>query len=121
MRLVKTFRFEAAHRLPKLPPEHKCARVHGHSFLVEVEISGPVDPEMGWVMDFGELAELFEPLRRELDHRYLNDIPGLENATAENLALWIWRRLKPRCPLLSRVAVAETCTSRCEYRGEEEG
>jgi len=118
MRLVKSFQFEAAHRLPNVPEGHKCARLHGHSFHVEIEIEGPVDPGMGWVMDYADLSALVKPILAELDHDYLNEIEGLENPTSENLAIWIWERLKPGCAWLSRITIAETCTSRCEYRGE---
>lgn len=117
MKLIKTFRFEAAHRLPRVPEGHKCARMHGHGFEVEIEVEGPLDPEMGWVMDYADISAAVKPLISALDHHCLNDIEGLENPTSENLALWIWERLKPACPLLSRVAIAETCTARCEYRG----
>ncbi|WP_213991663.1 6-carboxytetrahydropterin synthase QueD [Sodalis sp. dw_96] len=117
--LFKDFTFEAAHRLPHVPDGHKCGRLHGHSFMVRVEITGPVDPHSGWVMDFGELKTLFSPVLQQLDHYYLNDIPGLENPTSEILARWIWRQLKPRLPLLSAIMVKETCTAGCLYRGEE--
>ncbi len=119
MKLFKKFRFEAAHSLPQVPPDHQCARLHGHSFTVEVEIEGPLDPVMGWVMDYAEITAFFQPVLDELDHRCLNEIQGLENPTSENLAVWIWDRLKPRCDRLAAVIVAETCTARCEYRGEE--
>lgn len=118
MEIYKEFTFEAAHRLPNLPPEHKCARLHGHSFRVRLYVRGPVDPELGWVMDFGELKAAFRPLWERLDHSYLNDVEGLENPTSEVLARWIWERMAPRLPLLSRVVVRETCTSGCVYRGE---
>jgi 6-pyruvoyltetrahydropterin/6-carboxytetrahydropterin synthase len=118
MRLVKTYQFEAAHRLPHVPEDHKCARLHGHSFRVEVEIEGPVDPKMGWVMDYADISALVKPIIAELDHDYLNEIPGLENPTSENIAVWIWKRLKPGCAGLRRITIAETCLSRCEYRGE---
>lgn len=116
--LTKDFHFEAAHSLPHVPAGHKCARLHGHSFRVEVTIRGPVDRKTGWVMDFGELKAIFKPLEEQLDHRFLNEIPGLENSTSENIARWIWLRLKPQLPLLYQVTVHETCTSRCVYRGE---
>lgn len=116
--LTKDFHFEAAHSLPHVPAGHKCARLHGHSFRVEVTIRGPVDRKTGWVMDFGELKAIFKPLEEQLDHRFLNEIPGLENSTSENIARWIWQRLKPQLPLLYQVTVHETCTSRCVYRGE---
>jgi len=120
MKLVKTFRFEAAHRLPEVPEGHKCARLHGHSFRVEVEIEGPVDPASGWVVDYADIAAEVKPVVERLDHRYLNEIEGLENPTSENIAVWIWERLQPRLAGLARVAVAETCTACCEYRGERD-
>lgn len=117
MQINKVFHIEAAHRLPNLPAEHKCSRLHGHSFRVEIHIEGDVDPELGWVMDFADLKQAFRPLYEQLDHHYLNEIPGLENPTSENLACWIWERLQPELPLLSKVVVAETCTSACVYTG----
>lgn len=116
--IYKQFTIEAAHRLPNVPAGHKCARLHGHSFRVELRVRGPLDPALGWVMDFGELKAAFKPLYEQLDHHYLNDIPGLENPTSERLAVWIWERLKPEVPLLSAVVVQETCTAGCEYRGD---
>lgn len=118
LELRKTFQFEAAHHLPRVPAGHKCRRLHGHSFQAEIAVAGECDPELGWVMDYADISEAFRPLQEQLDHYYLNEIPGLENPTSENLAVWIWRRLKPRLPGLSEVMVAETCTARCVYRGE---
>jgi 6-pyruvoyltetrahydropterin/6-carboxytetrahydropterin synthase len=118
MELRKTFQFEAAHLLPHLPRSHKCRRLHGHSFRVEVAVSGACHPKLGWVMDYADIAAAFQPIWEELDHNYLNKIRGLENPTSENLALWIWRRLKPRLPLLTELIVAETCAAQCVYRGE---
>ena len=118
VRLIHEFRFEAAHRLPNVPDGHKCARLHGHSFKVEIAVKGPVDEKTGWFIDFDELYELWQPLHDKLDHHYLNEIPGLENPTSENLAGWIWRALKPNLPSLVRVTVFETCEARCEYEGE---
>ena len=117
MDISKTFRIEAAHRLPNLPPTHKCSRLHGHSFRIEVHVEGPIDPHLGWVMDFADLKAAFRPLFDLLDHNYLNDVPGLDNPTSENLARWVWDRLKPDLPLLSAVTVHETCTSTSTYRG----
>ncbi len=116
--LTKEFRFEAAHFLPRVPAGHKCGRLHGHSFRVEVTVRGAVEEGTGWLMDFGELKEKFRPLEEALDHRYLNEVAGLENSTSENIARWIWERLKGEVPLLYAVTVHETCTSRCVYRGE---
>ncbi|MDP3278868.1 MAG: 6-carboxytetrahydropterin synthase QueD [Deltaproteobacteria bacterium] len=118
MEIFKEFSFESAHRLPMVPPEHKCARLHGHSYRVEVHVRGAVDPTQGWIMDFADLREAFEPLRLQLDHYYLNEIEGLENPTSENLARWIWLRLKTTLPTLSKIVVRETCTSGCVYLGD---
>lgn len=118
--LVREFRFEAAHRLPLVPAGHKCARLHGHSFRIEVCVHGPVPPETGWLLDFADLQKAFSPLHEILDHQYLNDIPGLENPTSENLAVWIWEHLAPGLPSLWQIVVQETCTSRCIYRGPGE-
>ena len=99
--LFKDFTFEAAHHLPHVPEGHKCGRLHGHSFMVRLEITGEVDPHTGWIMDFAELKAAFKPTYDRLDHYYLNDIPGLENPTSEVLAKWIWDQMKPLVPLLS--------------------
>ena len=117
MEIYKIFTIEAAHRLPNLPDTHKCSRLHGHSFRIEVRIEGNVNEEKGWVMDFGDLSTIVEPVMKELDHYYLNDIPGLENPTSENLAVWIWHKLKARLPGLKEISIAETCTSGCTYHG----
>jgi len=117
--LSRRFRFEAAHRLPMVPREHKCHRLHGHSFEIEVTVAGEVDPTLGWLMDFADIREAVEPiLFEELDHRTLNDVTGLENATSEVLCGWLWRRIAPRLPALTTVTVFETCTARCTYRGD---
>jgi len=115
--LFKDFQFEAAHHLPNVPEGHKCGRLHGHSFMVRLEITGEVDAHTGWVMDFSEIKAAFKPIYDRLDHYYLNDIPGLENPTSEVLAAWIWQQMKPVLPLLSAVLVKETCTAGCVYRG----
>jgi 6-pyruvoyltetrahydropterin/6-carboxytetrahydropterin synthase len=117
VRLTREFTFEAAHLLPKAPEGHKCRRLHGHSFRVEVTVEGPVDPGTGWFLDFGDIKSAVSPIRDELDNRFLNEIPGLENATSELLCAWIWERLKPHLPSLARVVVHETCEARCEYEG----
>lgn len=115
--LRKSFQFEAAHLLPLLPEAHKCRRLHGHSFKVEIVIAGECDPKLGWLMDYADIKSAFKPLWEQLDHRYLNEVPGLDNPTSENVAVWIWERLKPGLPLLTEVSVAETCTAQAVYRG----
>jgi 6-pyruvoyltetrahydropterin/6-carboxytetrahydropterin synthase len=117
MELYKEFTFEAAHRLPHVPDGHKCGRLHGHSFRVKVVVEGDVDAHMGWVIDFADVKKAFQPIFDRLDHHYLNEIEGLENPTSENLAVWIWERLKPQLSQLSRIAVSETCNSGCIYSG----
>ncbi|WP_266159136.1 6-carboxytetrahydropterin synthase QueD [Dyella silvatica] len=111
MHIFKVFQIEAAHRLPNVPAGHKCARLHGHSFRIEIHVSGEPDPRLGWVMDFADLKTAFAPLYERLDHHYLNDIEGLENPTSEMLARWIWAHLEPGLPGLDKVVVHETCTS----------
>jgi len=118
MEIFKEFSIEAAHWLPYVPEGHKCRRLHGHSFRIEIHAKGAVDAQFGWVMDFAELKAAFQWIEDRLDHRCLNDIEGLENPTSENLARWIWLRLKPSMPELSQVVVRETCTSGCVYRGD---
>jgi 6-pyruvoyltetrahydropterin/6-carboxytetrahydropterin synthase len=116
--LSKDYTFEAAHRLPNAPPGHKCQRLHGHSYRVEVTIAGEVDERAGWLVDFADITAVVDPLlKRELDHRTLNDVPGLENPTAEVLCAWLWNRLRPGLPLLAAITVHETCAARCTYRG----
>ncbi len=116
--IFKKITFEAAHKLSGVPPDHKCARLHGHSFTVELHVRGEVDAKTGWVMDFADIRRAFAPLYEQLDHRYLNEIQGLENPTSENIARWIWRRLKPSLPQLARVVVLETCTAGASYTGD---
>ena len=121
VRLIHEFRFESAHRVLKVPAAAKRARLHGHSFKVELTIAGPVNPETGWLIDFGTLSDLWQPLHDQLDHNYLNDVPGLENPTSEVLAEWIWTEMKPSLPGLVQVTLFETCDARCEYTGPREG
>jgi 6-pyruvoyltetrahydropterin/6-carboxytetrahydropterin synthase len=118
MEIFKEFTLEAAHWLPNVPIGHKCARMHGHSFRVQVYVVGAVDPKLGWVLDFAEIKAAFAPIEEQLDHHCLNDVGGLENPTSENLARWVWQQLHPSLPGLSKIVVQETCTSGCVYTGE---
>ena len=115
--IVKELRFEAAHHLPRTPEGHKCRRLHGHSFRCEIHVTGEIDPDTGWVCDFADLRAAFAPLYERLDHHLLNEVPGLDNPTSENLAAYIWEALRPALPGLSAVVIHETCTSRCIYSG----
>src|SRR5437868_10794722 len=118
MELRKTFQFEAAHLLPHLPKSHKCRRLHGHSFKAEIVVAGECEPKLGWVMDYADITAAFKPIWTKLDHFYLNEIPGLENPTSENLAKWVWDGMKPKLASLVQVTVFETCDARCEYTGD---
>jgi 6-pyruvoyltetrahydropterin/6-carboxytetrahydropterin synthase len=119
VRLIHDFTFEAAHSLPKVPAGHKCARLHGHSYKIGISVVGETNPETGWLIDFFHLEERWKVIYDQLDHYYLNEVPGLENPTSEILARWIWDRLKPSLPELEQVTVHETCDARCEYRGPQ--
>jgi len=118
MNIFKVFTIEAAHRLPNVPKGHKCERLHGHSYHIEIHVSGDVDVETGWIMDFADITKAFQPLFEQLDHYYLNDIDGLENPTSENLARWVWVKIQNSLPLISKVVISETCTSGCIYEGD---
>lgn len=115
--LTKEYRFEAAHYLPRVPAGHKCARVHGHSYKVEIAIEGPVDPETGWLIDFGVIDDAWAALFVRFDHQNLNEVAGLENSTCENIAIYVWRDLRAQIKELSVVTVWETYDSKCSYRG----
>ncbi len=117
MEIYREFKFDAAHSLPHLPNGHKCGNLHGHTFAVIVYVSGPVGEKTGWVMDYGEIKSVCEPVIDRLDHSYLNDIPGLENPTSETIAVWLWNRIKPEIPQLSMVEVKETVATGCRYTG----
>ena len=117
-RLTKDFRFEAAHTLPSLPEGHKCRQMHGHSFKIEIHIEGEVDETIGWIYDHKKISDAMRPLLEQLDHGYLNDIPGLESPTIERMAAWFWRKLESDLPGLAEIVIFETPTARCSFRGE---
>ena len=116
MKIFKDFTFEAAHKLPLVPQDHKCFNLHGHSFRVRVYVEGNIN-EMGWVMDFADIKLLCKPIIDVLDHSYLNELKGLDNPTSENIAIWLWSKLKEDLPQLSAVEIMETCSSGCIYTG----
>lgn len=117
MEIYREFTFDAAHRLAELPEAHRCSRFHGHTFTVSVHVEGEVDPDLGWVVDYGEIKEICAPLIGILDHSCLNEVPGLKNPTSENIALWLWERISPSLPGLSMIEVRETAKTGCRYRG----
>lgn len=118
--LSKSYTFDAAHFLPKVPDGHKCKRIHGHTFRFKLYLRGKKDPELGWLVDFGDVTKKVKPiLDNYLDHNFLNAIPGLSNPTSENIAIWLWDKLVDDIPLLYKITVHETCTSACTYIGKE--
>lgn len=117
MRVTQCFTFEAAHRLPNVPDGHRCKRMHGHSYRVELTLAGPVDPQTGFVVDFFDVEAAFGPILARLDHHTLNEVEGLGNPTAENIARWIWRHAKPLMPLLVHVRLYETSMCWADYDG----
>ena len=116
-RLVKEYRFEAAHHLSRVGKDHPCGRMHGHSYRIELTLEGTVDPNAGWLIDFGDLDHAWAAVGSQLDHAVLNDLPGLDNPTCENLTRWIWNELVGTLPMLRRVTLWETSDARCEYEG----
>jgi len=118
MNIFKVFTFDAAHKLPCVPDGHKCSRLHGHTFKVEIHVDDQLDTERGWVVDFSEIVKIVSPIINQVDHYYLNEIEGLENPTSENIGMWMWQRLKPRLPILSKIVIQESPGSGAVYAGE---
>ncbi|TVR78241.1 MAG: 6-carboxytetrahydropterin synthase QueD [Saprospirales bacterium] len=118
MEIFKQFTFDSAHFLPNVPEDHKCRRIHGHTYILEVYIEGPLKEQFEWVEDFAVVKAAVNPVIKELDHYLLNDIPGLENPTCERIAIYIWNRIKPNLPGLKKIRLNETPTSGVVYRGE---
>jgi 6-pyruvoyltetrahydropterin/6-carboxytetrahydropterin synthase len=115
--LIKTFSFSAAHSLPCVPPGHRCGGMHGHTYRVDIHATGQVDPATGWLMDYGDLKRIVEPIVDALDHQNLNEIPGLANSTSEQIAKYLWDKIAPQIPALSAVTLWESDSARCIYRG----
>ncbi len=118
MEIYKDFSFDSAHFLPNVPKEHKCRQMHGHTYTLRVYIKGEPDNKIGWIMDFKEIKNVIAPIIDQLDHKLLNDIEGLENPTAENISLWLWKRIKSALPSLNRIELKETATTGVIYNGE---
>jgi 6-pyruvoyltetrahydropterin/6-carboxytetrahydropterin synthase len=114
--IYKDFTFEAAHKLPLVPKTHKCSKLHGHSFQVRISVDGKLN-NLGWVIDYAEIKSACGPIIEELDHSYLNEVPGLNNPTSENIAVWLWKAIKPKLDILSEIEVKETCNTGCIYKG----
>ncbi len=115
--LTKQFRFEASHRLDHLPVDHPCHNLHGHSYQVEVTLTGDVNPATGFLIDYADIKRSVQPIIDQLDHSHLNDVEDLRYSTTELIAEWLWQRIKPRLPDLTKITIMETATTRCEYTG----
>ena len=120
-RITKTFTFDAAHWLPHVPEGHKCGRLHGHTYRITIGVEGEVDPRSGWIVDFGDIKAAFRPLEKMMDHYCLNDIEGLENPTAENMARWVHERIRDALPQVADVTVQETPNTSAVYRPRDDG
>ena len=120
VRLTKDFSFEAAQTLPNVPPEHKCGKMHGHSFRMEISVEGEVDPATGWLYDHARISRAMDPLLELLDHSYLNDIPGLDNPTIENMCRWFWEKLQLQLPGLAEIVIHETPTAAAATAGNKQ-
>ena len=118
MQIYKEFTFEAAHVLPSAPPGHPNSRIHGHSFHVRVTVKGEPDAATGLVMHFEDLAAAIGDVRAALDHRFLNEVDGIDAPTLENITVWVWNRLGARVPGLWEVHISRpSCHEGCIYRG----
>lgn len=109
-RIAKEYSFEAAHMLPKVPDGHKCKRLHGHNYKVEVEFRGEIAPKDGFCgnLDFADIDAQVKPIIDRLDHQYLNEIEGLDNPTAENIAAYLLREINSTRSIFFSVKVWET-------------
>lgn len=117
MQIFKTFTFDSAHFLPNVPEGHKCKEIHGHTYRMIVYIEGPLDEHIGWVADFADIKKAIEPIVKTVDHKLLNELPGLENPTCEKIAVWLWDRIKEKIPSLAKIELHETPTSGVIYTG----
>lgn len=113
--LKQHFQIESARFLPHLSKDHPCSRMHGHSFKIILTLTGPLDAKLGWIMDYNEIAYAMKPILEKLDHRILNEVPGLENPTSELLAKWIYEEGKKIIPLLKHISILETSLTECQY------
>jgi 6-pyruvoyltetrahydropterin/6-carboxytetrahydropterin synthase len=118
VRLSHQFHFEASHRLSHLGPDNPCYPLHGHSYRVEIVVSGDVDERTGFLIDYADLQRIVLPIIKPLDHTHLNDVPGLTLSTTEHIVHWLWARLKPALPILEEITIRETSATACTYRGE---
>ena len=117
MQIFKKFTFDSAHFLPNVPEDHKCKAIHGHTYHLTLFFKGELVDNLDWVMDFADIKNRVNPIIAIIDHKLLNDLPGLENPTCERIAIWLWDNIKPKLPQLTTVELHETPTSGAIYQG----
>ncbi len=117
MQIFRKFSFDSAHFLPNVPEGHKCRNIHGHTYKMIVFIEDDLDPKLNWVMDFAAINQAIDPIIKSIDHKLMNDIPGLENPTCEQIAIWLWNQIKEKIPQLVKIELNETPTSGVIYAG----
>ena len=117
MIVYKKFNIESARSIPNLPKTHPCHHIHGHSFKIIISVQGDVNEQNGFVVDFQDIDDAFDPLKKELDHSYLNDIKGLQNPTSENICIWIWNKIQASLPNIYKIEIRETDSTGCIYKG----
>lgn len=113
--IKKTFEIESARFLPHLPTSHPCSRTHGHSFKITLRLQGPIDPTLGWLVDYNDITKIAMPVLNEIDHVVLNEVAGLENPTTENISIWLYKKLKMEIPELIQIIIKETRDTECSY------
>ena len=118
MIIYKQFTFDSAHYLPNVPVTHKCRTIHGHTYKLTVFIEGDLIENLGWVLDYTDLTNVIKPIIETIDHQFLNDIPGLENPTSELMVIWLWDKIKPLLPMLTKIELNETASSGAIYEGK---
>ena len=121
MIVYKKFNIESARSLPNVPESHPCYQLHGHSFKIIISIIGQIDKNTGFVIDFQEIENAFNPIKKILDHSFLNKIEGLSNPTSENICIWIWDKIESSIPNICEIEIKETDSTGCIYRGIKNG
>jgi len=117
MIIFKQFTFDSAHSLPNVHEGHKCKAVHGHTYRLKLFVEGELQENLEWVMDFTDIKDIVNPVIKTIDHKFMNDIPGLENPTCENIAIWLWNKIKPELVQMTRIELNETPTTGVIYEG----
>ena len=121
MLVYKKFNIESARSLPNVSESHPCYQLHGHSFTIIITVKGQMDKHTGFVTNFQEIENAFNPIKKILDHSFLNKIEGLSNPTSENICIWIWDKIESSIPNICEIEIKETDSTGCIYRGRKNG